>query len=90
MNEIRGDVNRMSGQIANLTGNDYESRAIEQARRLVRRQLDMDRATVIFATRWDAPEFEANVLVPAIGEKRITRQQTEQLGSTPVGGRIVR
>ena len=73
---------RTSGQIANLMGSDYESKAIEQSRRMVRGQLDMDKATVIFATRWDASEFEADVLVPAIREGRITRQQADQLEAT--------
>ena len=39
----------------------------------------MDKATVIFATRWDASEFEADVLMPAIREGRITRQEAEQV-----------
>ena len=73
---------RTSGQIANLMGSDYESKAIEQSRRMVRGQLDMESATVIFATRWDASEFEADVLVPAIREGRITRQQADQLEAT--------
>ena len=93
VNELRTDVNRISGQvdnlieqgtrtsgqIANLTGSDYESKAIEQSRRMVRGRLDMDKATVIFATRWDASEFEADVLMPAIREGRITRQEAEQV-----------
>ena len=93
VSELRTDVNRISGQvdnlieqgtrtsgqIANLTGSDYESKAIEQSRRMVRGRLDMDKATVIFATRWDASEFEADVLMPAIREGRITRQEAEQV-----------
>ena len=93
VNELRTDVNRISGQvdnlveqgtrtsgqIANLMGSDYESKAIEQSRRMVRGRLDMDKATVIFATRWDASEFEADVLLPAIREGRITRQEAEQV-----------
>ena len=93
VNELRTDVNRISGQvdnlieqgtrtsgqIANLMGSDYESKAIEQSRRMVRGRLDMDTATVIFATRWDASEFEADVLVPAVRDGRITRQQADQL-----------
>ena len=96
VNELRTDVNRISGQvdnvieqstltlgqIANLTGSDYESQAIEQSRRIVRGQLNMESATVIFATRWDASEFEADVLVPAIREGRITRQRADQLEGT--------
>ena len=70
---------RTSGQIANLMGSDYESKAIEQSRRMVRGRLDMDKATVIFATRWDASEFEADVLMPAVRAGRITRQEAEQV-----------
>ena len=93
VNELRTDVNRISGQvdnlieqgtrtsgqIANLMGSDYESKAIEQSRRMVRGHLDMDKATVIFATRWDASEFEDDVLMPAIRDGRITRQEAEQV-----------
>ena len=79
VNELRTDVNRISGQVANLTGSDYESKAIEQSRRMVRERLDMHKAAVIFATRWDASEFEADVLLPAIEDGRITRQQANQL-----------
>ena len=79
VNELRTDVNKISGQVANLTGSDYESKAIEQSRRMVRGRLDMDKATVIFATRWDASEFETNVLMPAVRAGRITRQEAEQV-----------
>ncbi len=86
VNRISGQVDnlieqstRTSGQIANLMGSDYESKAIEQSRRMVRGQLDMDKATVIFATRWDASEFEADILMPAIRDGRITRQEAEQV-----------
>ena len=79
VNELRTDVNRISGQVANLTGSDYESKAIEQSRRMVRGRLDLDKATVIFATRWDASEFEADVLMPAIRDGRITRQQADRV-----------
>lgn len=93
VSQLKTDVNRLSGQVdnlieqgtrtsgqlANLMGSDYENKAIEQSRRMVRGQLDMESATVIFATRWDASEFEADVLMPAIREGRITRQQADQL-----------
>ncbi len=86
VNRISGQVDnlieqntRTSGQIANLMGSDYESKAIEQSRRMVRGRLDMDSATVIFATRWDASEFEADVLMPAVRAGRITRQEAEQV-----------
>ena len=77
--EIRADVNLISGQLDSLIESDYESKAIEQSRRMVRGQLDLDKATVIFATRWDASEFEADVLMPAIRDGRITRQEAEQV-----------
>ena len=79
VDELRTDVNKISGQVANLAGTDYETKAIEQSRRMVRGRLDMDKATVIFATRWDASEFEADVLMPAIRDGRITRQEAEQV-----------
>ena len=79
LSEVKTDVNRISGQVANLTGSDYEGKAIEQSRRMVRGQLDMESATVIYASRWDATEFEADILVPAIREGRINRQQADQL-----------
>jgi hypothetical protein len=82
VSQLKTDVNRTSGQIANLMGSDYENKAIEQSRRMIRGHLDMESATVIFATRWDASEFEADVLVPAIREGRITRQQADQLEGT--------
>ena len=76
---MSGQINTMSGQIANLSGSDYESRAIEQSRRLIRRNLAMVRATVIHASRWEAQTFEENVLLPAIDEGKINRQQADQL-----------
>ena len=42
--ELKTDMNRISGQVANLTGSDYESKAIEQSRRMVRERLDMHQA----------------------------------------------
>ena len=72
VDELRTDVNGISGHVANLTASDYETKAIKQSRRMVRGRLDMDKATVIFSTQWDASEFEADVLMPAIREERIT------------------
>ena len=79
---LRTDVNLISGQLDSLIESDYESKAIEQSRRMVRGRLDMDKATVIFATRWDTSEFEADILMPAIREGRITRQEAEQVEAT--------
>ena len=49
---MSGQITTMSGQIANLAGSDYESKAIEQSRRMVRGHLEMVKATVIHASRW--------------------------------------
>ena len=70
---------RMSGQIANLMGHGYEAQAIEGSRRLVRRHLGMERATVLYASRQSAAEFENEVLIPAIREGRLSRQQADDL-----------
>ena len=78
--ELKGDVTRMSGQLANLIGHDYETQAIEGSRRLVRRHLGMERATILYASKQSAaPEFENAVLIPAIRDGRISRQQADQL-----------
>ena len=76
---MSGQITIMSGHIANLASSDYESRAIEQSRRMVRGRLEMVKATVIHASRWDAQTFEENLLLPAITEGRITRHQADQL-----------
>ena len=71
---------RMSGQIANLMGHGYEAQAIEGSRRLVRRHLGMERAILLYASRQpSAAEFENEVLIPAIHEGRISRQQADDL-----------
>ena len=79
---MSGDIIRMSGQIANLSGNSYESRAIEQARRMVRRHLGMETAALLHASQIPASQFEQEVLVPAIREGRLTRRQADQLEET--------
>ena len=71
--------NTMSGQIANLAGSDYESKAIEQSRRLIRNNLAVVKATVIHASRWESQNFEESILLPAIAAGSITRQQADQL-----------
>ena len=76
---LKDQQTRMSGQIANLAGSDYESKAIEQSRRLVRRNLDMVKATVIHASQWESQTVEENILLPAIADGRINRQQADQL-----------
>ena len=91
--EIKGDVveikqgvqrledrqNTMSGQIANLASSDYESKAIEQSRRLIRSNLAVVKATVIHASRRESQNFEESILLPAIAAGSITRQQADQL-----------
>ena len=78
---MSSDINTMSGHIANLSGRDYESRAVEQSRRMIRGNLDMMSATVIHASRWEAQTFERNVLLPAIADRRISREEANQLES---------
>ena len=77
--EVKGDTSRMAGQIANLMGSDYESKAIERSRRLIRRALGMERATLVYASRQPATDFEEQILVPAIRQGLIDRQQADQL-----------
>ena len=79
MAEVKGDTSRMAGQIANLMGSDYETKAIERSRRLIRRALGMERATLVYASRQPATDFEEQVLVPAIRQGLIDRQQADQL-----------
>ena len=79
VDQIKQDIARMSGQIANLMGHGYETRAIEGSRRLVRRHLGMERANVLYASRQSAAEFENEVLIPAIREGRLSRQQADDL-----------
>lgn len=79
MAEVKGDTSRMAGQIANLMGSDYESKAIERSRRLIRRALGMERATLVYASRQPATDFEEQILIPAIRQGLIDRQQADQL-----------
>ena len=79
MVEVKDQQTRMSGQIANLAGSDYESKAIERSRRLIRRNLAMVKATVIHASRWESQTVEENMLLPAIADGSISRQQADQL-----------
>ena len=76
---MSGQITSMSGQIANLVRSDYESKAIQGSKRLIRRNLAMVTATVVHAGRWNSQPFEENMLRPAIAEGRINRQQADQL-----------
>ena len=69
----------MSGQIANLVRSDYESKAIQGSKRLIRRNLALVEATAIHAGRWNSQPFEENMLLPAMAEGRINREQADQL-----------
>ena len=76
---MSGQITSMSGQIANLVRRDYESKAIQGSKRLIRRNLAMVTATVVHAGRWNSQPFEENMLRQAIAEGRINRQQADQL-----------
>ena len=76
---MSGQITSMSGQIANLVRSDYESKAIQGSKRLIRRNLAMVTATVVHAGRWNSQPFEENMLRQAIAEGRINRQQADQL-----------
>ncbi len=74
----------MSGKIANLEGNNYEIRAMEPARRMIRNRLNMLRARIIHpaqigSSRNTSEEFEDEILIPAIEEGRITREQAQDI-----------
>ena len=69
----------MAGHIANLVRSDYEKQAIQPSKRLIRRRLAMVTATVIHAGRWNSEAIEENMLLPAIADGRINRQQADQL-----------
>ncbi len=70
---------RMSGQLSHLMGNDYETKAIEQSRRRVRRHLGSERATLVYASGQNSETFENEILLPAIRQGRIDRRQADQL-----------
>ena len=76
---MSGQLTTMSGHIANLVRSDYESKAIQGSKRLIRHDLAMVTATVIHAGRWNSQPFEENMLLPAMAEGRINRQQADQL-----------
>ena len=77
---VKQQLTTISGQIANLSGSDYESRAIEGSRRLIRRHLGMEQAFIFHASNRDsAAKFESQFLVPAVRKGRISRQQADEL-----------
>ena len=80
--DLKNGQARMSGQISHLMGTDYEAKAIEQSRRLIRRLNNMERATLVYPSGMTSPTFEDVVLIPAIQKRRITRQEADQLEDT--------
>ena len=71
---------RMSGQLSNIQGDNYENRAIEGSRRLVRRDLNMERAIILYASNQrTSAGFEDNFLIPAMRAGRIQRRQADEL-----------
>ena len=70
---------RMSGQLSHLMGSDYETKAIEQSRRLVRRRLGSERASLVYASGQNSEAFENEILLPAMRQGRIDRRQADQL-----------
>ncbi|MCY4554891.1 MAG: hypothetical protein OXF79_00575 [Chloroflexi bacterium] len=82
--EIKDGQARISGQTSHLMGNAYETSAIEQSRRRIRRLLGMEKATVVHASRRPSDDFENEVLLPAIRQGRISRQQADQLEDADV------
>ena len=79
LDQVKNDVARISGQVSHLMGNDYETKAIEQSRRLVRRHLGSERASLVYASGQNSETFENEILLPAMRQKRIDRRQADQL-----------
>ncbi len=72
--------NRMSGKLDDLIGSNYESKAIEASRRMIRTELNMRKATVLYTGSeriWK--EFEHDILTPALDEYRIEPDQFDDL-----------
>lgn len=69
----------MAGHITNLVRSDYQTRAIQPSKRLIRNRLAMVTATVVHAGRWNSEALEENMLLPVIADGTISRQQADQL-----------
>ena len=82
LNDVITEQRTMSGRIAHLMGNNYESRAIEQSRRLVRDHLQMLKAAVIHASRWDSQHIDHDMFAKPVRDGRITRGEAGQLEAT--------
>ena len=77
--DLRRGQAQMSGHISDLRGRDYESRAVERSRRLIRRLHGMERATLIHVSQRPSSTLEAAILIPAIRSGRITRDEADDL-----------
>ena len=77
--DLRLGQAQVSGHISDLRGRDYESRAVERSRRLIRRLHDMEMGTVIHVSNPPSPTFDAEILIPAIRSGRITRDEADDL-----------
>ena len=84
VDELKGGQARIFGHTSHLMGNAYETSAIEQSRRRIRRLLGMEKATIVHASRRPSDDFENEVLLPAIRQGRISRQQADQLEDADV------
>ena len=76
---IRLGQAQVSGHISDLRGSDYESRAVERSRRLIRRLHGMDRSTLVNASRRPSSIFDSEILTPAVRSGRITRDEADDL-----------
>lgn len=77
--DLRQGQAQVSGHIGRLSGNDYEARAIERSRRLIRRLHGMEMGTVVHSGSPPSPTFDAEILIPAIRSGRITRDEADDL-----------
>ena len=77
--DLRTGLAHVSGQIGRLSGNEYQARAIERSRRLIRRLHRMEMGTVLHSGRPPSPTFDAEILIPAIRSGRITRDEADDL-----------
>ena len=76
---IRLGQAQVSGHISDLRGSDYESRAVERSRRLIRRLHGMDRSTLVNASRRPSSIFDSEILTPAVRSGRISRDEADDL-----------
>ena len=77
--DLRRGLAQVSGHISDLRGSDYESRAVERSRRLIRRLHGMDRSTLVNASRRPSSIFDSEILTPAVRSGRISRDEADDL-----------